>query len=576
MTPRSLPVVLLIVVAIAVAPFASGARKTPKGQEPPANATPPVVSGVAQAGASLQADPGTWSGAGVKLALQWQRCDAFGARCADVPGATADTYLAGAADVGSTFRIFVLASNNNGEASAVSAPSAVVAPAPLAMPRSVAPSLLSAPTVTGTAQEGQTLTAATGSWSGTAPLSYVYQWKRCDSSGGSCLAVAGATQASYSLSANDVGATMKVQVTASNSAGSATATSTATGVVSASLVPVPTVSRLSWAPPALSNPVTVQVQDTGQACPSLPNQNANQYWVCWLESGKDYVLRLHHRQLAAGQMTGLVVTGGRNVVLVGGEITIPAPTDPSLNREALVFHDQAGTVHVEGVWVNGYPLRCLVLDARDAVFQVENFRCDGVTMYRENDSTEHSNTLVTWRSPREIRIDKFTADHDGTGLSFYGYKQPDGSWSYPGKVVLKRTNIRNMSKSQCANFSKPLGHLYVSSWRQTRIEIDRMFAETGWGRATTTGDCPEPGPYHWKLAEAWSVHDGQTAYLKSQRVSGDGVSAGSYFEFTNPNYDNVWGISGALARVDYGVPTGGDYVPLGTAGSSYTSPGYTG
>src|SRR5207249_11513081 len=54
------------------------------------------------------------------------------------------------------------------------------------------PSATSLPTISGTAQQGQTLSASTGSWSGTTPLSYAYQWQRCNSSGGSCTPVAGA------------------------------------------------------------------------------------------------------------------------------------------------------------------------------------------------------------------------------------------------------------------------------------------------------------------------------------------------------------------------------------------------
>jgi hypothetical protein len=67
-------------------------------------------------------------------------------------------------------------------------------------------------------------------------MSYAYQWQRCNSSGASCLPISGATSSSYLLGSADVGSTMRISVTASNSAGSATTSSAATVVVSATSV----------------------------------------------------------------------------------------------------------------------------------------------------------------------------------------------------------------------------------------------------------------------------------------------------------------------------------------------------
>jgi hypothetical protein len=93
-----------------------------------------------------------------------------------------------------------------------------------------APSNTTPPTVTGTPQAGQTLTADHGQWSGS-PTSYAYQWQRCDKNGGSCAGISGANQRLYDLHSADVGNTVRVKVTATNSSGSTAATSVPTAVI---------------------------------------------------------------------------------------------------------------------------------------------------------------------------------------------------------------------------------------------------------------------------------------------------------------------------------------------------------
>src|SRR5207249_11136791 len=114
--------------------------------------------------------------------------------------------------VGVTFRVTLSASNSAGSATSTSS-------LPDALPISssaVAPSVVSAPVVSGTAQQGQTLSASTGSWNGTLPLTYGYQWSRCDSIGNGRVSTRVASgQPLLSVAADD-GATMRVTVTASN------------------------------------------------------------------------------------------------------------------------------------------------------------------------------------------------------------------------------------------------------------------------------------------------------------------------------------------------------------------------
>ena len=72
------------------------------------------------------------------------------------------------------------------------------------------------PGVSGAAQVGQTLTGTTGSWSGTAPITFVTKWQRCSPG---CADIAGATGATYQPVVADLGATLRFHVEASNSAG---------------------------------------------------------------------------------------------------------------------------------------------------------------------------------------------------------------------------------------------------------------------------------------------------------------------------------------------------------------------
>jgi hypothetical protein len=99
---------------------------------------------------------------------------------------------------------------------------------------SSAPGSTTPPAVSGLAGVGQTLTATTGAWTNT-PTSYAYRWQRCDGAGGACTAITDATSSSYAVAADDAGATLRVQVTATNASGQGVATSDETPVVAADL-----------------------------------------------------------------------------------------------------------------------------------------------------------------------------------------------------------------------------------------------------------------------------------------------------------------------------------------------------
>jgi hemolysin type calcium-binding protein len=106
----------------------------------------------------------------------------------------------------------------------------------------------SAPPVTlGEPREGRSLTASTGTWTGTRPLRFSYGWLRCRADGSECAAIAGGTSATLLLGPGDIDSKLRVVVTATNVAGSHTTASSLTAVVRAAPPVAVSVPRLAGA-----------------------------------------------------------------------------------------------------------------------------------------------------------------------------------------------------------------------------------------------------------------------------------------------------------------------------------------
>jgi hypothetical protein len=191
----------------------------------PSNTALPKITGNPTAGKTLSVSPGSWTAlGGDTIALQWQRCDPAGATCAPIAGATKSTYVLTAADAGNTIVVHATATGLGGATSADSAASAVIAAAP-------APVNSTAPSVTGAASVGKTLTGSRGVW--TNATAYTYAWLRCSDplAASSCTAITGATGSTYTVKASDSGNYLVFQVTGSGPGGSVAKTSTVTALV---------------------------------------------------------------------------------------------------------------------------------------------------------------------------------------------------------------------------------------------------------------------------------------------------------------------------------------------------------
>ena len=199
------------------------------------NVTPPGISGEPYEYEVLTAEPGEWSEHDtITFAYQWQRCDAEGESCADIEGARSVRYTLEPGDVGSTVRVRVIATSTSGAGTLASDATTVIVEV-------VEPFAEAPPVVSGAPVQNAQLSASNGTWANTTPLTYAFQWQRCNTSGTSCTTIAGATRSTYTLVSADVGHTLRVVITANNAAGRASSTSDATGVISSPAPPVNTV-----------------------------------------------------------------------------------------------------------------------------------------------------------------------------------------------------------------------------------------------------------------------------------------------------------------------------------------------
>ncbi|HWI72783.1 MAG TPA: hypothetical protein VNT55_12590, partial [Baekduia sp.] len=135
------------------------------------NAAPPAIAGRPLVGETLTAGRGTWTSNGTPVySHRWQRCPAGGGACADIPGATAPTYVVERDDLGAAVRVVVTADSGGAAVSSASDQTAAIGERP---------ALALAPAVTGDATPGSALAVVPGVWTGTPAPATATRWQRC-------------------------------------------------------------------------------------------------------------------------------------------------------------------------------------------------------------------------------------------------------------------------------------------------------------------------------------------------------------------------------------------------------------
>jgi hypothetical protein len=184
---------------------------------------------------------------------------------------------------------------------------------------------------------------------------------------------------------------------------------------------------LSWAPPVLRSPVVMRLADgTG----SLK-----------LSTAQDYVLQLPVDK-PAYLPQGLSISGGHNVVVVGGQVDVRSgykAFNGEATRRGMYLKGQTGTVFIEGVRFSSTTAGTLTegidLDERlGAQVVLQNVRIDHL---QGSYATNHADGLQTWAGPRRLLIDGLSMTTDYQGM----FLLPNQHFTGPAPELFDLRNI---------------------------------------------------------------------------------------------------------------------------------------
>jgi hypothetical protein len=326
--------------------------------------------------------------------------------------------------------------------------------------------------------------------------------------------------------------------------------------------------RVAWRPPALVNPIKLTIRsarkleldrltwsppacgDGSHGCVDMNLDNTGSHQSLSLSSGNDYRIKLPSVPLVGG----LSFSGGHNIIIVGGQINMTPGCGAGSSSSCQGLHfdkNTAGEVFIEGVYIHGTDTSRATGDGMDMYGQpspnntnytIQNVREDNLIGCEISDT--HTDVIQPAGVPdAKFHIDHLTGTSNCQGLQI----DADLAWSLYGKnaseYILKNVNLKSLSSG---------GNDYLfwltgddSGCGSSPITLTNVYAQ-------------EPGSNTLSGGAAWPDTDQPSACHS--------VYSGGQLSF--PSSPQIHG------TISNGVPSGGDYVPVGVAGTSYVSPGY--